>query len=59
MLTTTWTLEIYNSAFTKFDSGYGTAMAILFAVQIFITLKIINVSIGKLNRKIWMLRGNI
>lgn len=49
--TTTWTLEIYNRAFTKFDSGYGTAMAIMFAIQIFITLKIINVSIGKLNRK--------
>lgn len=49
--TTTWTLEIYYRAFTRFDSGYGTAMAILFAIQIFITVKIINTVMEKLNHR--------
>lgn len=49
--TTTWTLEIYYRAFTRFDSGYGTAMAILFALQIFVTIKVINIVMGKLNEK--------
>ena len=42
MTTTTWQLEIYNTSFTRFQSGYGAAMAIASAVQIFITLRIIN-----------------
>lgn len=49
--TTTWTLEIYYRAFTRFDSGYGTAMAILFAIQIFVTVRIINTVMRKLNQK--------
>lgn len=49
--TTTWTLEIYYRAFTRFDSGYGTAMAILFAIQIFVTIRIINTVMRKLNQK--------
>lgn len=49
--TTTWTLEIYYRAFTRFDSGYGTAMAILFALQIFITVRIINTVMEKLNHR--------
>lgn len=49
--TTTWTLEIYYRAFTRFDSGYGTAMAILFAIQIFITVRIINTVMEKLNQR--------
>lgn len=49
--TTTWTLEVYIRAFTKFDSGYGSAMAIIFALQIFIILRLINTGMGKLNAK--------
>ena len=49
--TTTWTLEIYNRAFTKLDSGYGSAMAIIFALQIFIILRLINTGMGKLHEK--------
>lgn len=49
--TTSWQLEIYNTSFTKFQSGYGAAMAIANAVQIFITLRIINFFTDKLNNK--------
>ncbi len=49
--TTTWTLELYIRAFTKFDSGYGAAMAIVFAIQIFIILRLINAGMGKLHSK--------
>lgn len=49
--TTSWQLEIYNTSFTRFQSGYGAAMAIANAVQIFITLRIINFFTDKLNRK--------
>jgi len=49
--TTSWQLEIYNTSFTRFQSGYGAAMAIANAVQIFVTLRIINFFTDKLNRK--------
>lgn len=49
--TTSWQLEIYNTSFTRFQSGYGAAMAIANAVQIFITLRVINFFTDKLNRK--------
>ncbi|MCH4031225.1 MAG: sugar ABC transporter permease [Lachnospiraceae bacterium] len=49
--TTTWTLEIYYSAFTKFQSGYGTAMAIVYAVEIFVILKLIDWIMGKLIKR--------
>ncbi len=49
--TTTWQLEIYNAAFVRFQSGYGAAVAISNAVQIFITLRIINYLTDKLNTK--------
>ena len=51
MSTTTWQLEIYNTSFTRFQSGYGAAMAIASAVQIFITLRIINGVTDRLNRR--------
>ncbi len=51
MTTTTWQLEIYNTSFTRFQSGYGAAMAIASAVQIFITLKLINGVTDRLNRR--------
>ena len=49
--TSSWQLEIYNTSFTRFQSGYGAAMAIASAVQIFITLRIINFITDRLNRK--------
>ena len=51
MTTTTWQLEMYNTSFTRFQSGYGAAMAIASAVQIFITLRIINAVTDRLNRR--------
>ena len=51
MTQTTWQLEIYNTSFTRFQSGYGAAMAIASAVQIFITLRIINAVTDRLNRR--------
>lgn len=51
LATTTWQLEIYNTSFTRFDSGYGAAMAIANAIQIFVTLRIINVITNKLNER--------
>lgn len=38
-------------AFTRFQSGYGAAMAIASAVQIFVTLRIINMVTDRFNRK--------
>lgn len=49
--TTSWQLEIYNTSFTRFQSGYGAAMAIASAVQIFVTLRIINFATDKLNKR--------
>ena len=49
--TTSWQLEIYNTSFTRFQSGYGAAMAIVSAVQIFITLRIVNFVADKLNER--------
>ena len=51
LATTTWQLEIYNSAFTQFKSGYAAAMAILNALQIFVTLRIINFLMDRLNHR--------
>lgn len=51
LATTTWQLEIYNTSFTRFDSGYGAAMAIANALQIFATLRIINGAANRLNKK--------
>jgi multiple sugar transport system permease protein len=51
LATTTWQLEIYNTSFTNFQSGYGAAIAIASAVQIFITIKIVAFTMGKLNNK--------
>lgn len=51
LATTTWQLEIYNTSFVRFSSGYGAAMAIASAVQIFITIRIISFLMNKLNHK--------
>lgn len=49
--TTTWQLEIYNASFVSFRSGYGAAMAIANAVQIFVVIQLITWVMNKLNRK--------
>ena len=49
--TTTWQLEIYNTSFTNFQSGYGAAIAITSAVNIFITIKIVTFAMAKINKK--------
>ncbi|OSA93131.1 UNVERIFIED_ORG: sugar ABC transporter permease [Clostridium botulinum] len=54
LATTTWQLEIYNTSFTNFQSGYGAAIAIVSAVHIFITIKIITFTMGKVNKKYGM-----
>lgn len=49
--TTTWFLEIYNTSFTKFQTGYGAAIAIASAVLIFITIRLTTFATDKLNKK--------
>ncbi|SHK54406.1 multiple sugar transport system permease protein [Anaerocolumna jejuensis DSM 15929] len=51
LATTTWQLEIYNASFTRFRAGYGAAMAIANAVQIFIVIQLITWLLNKLNKK--------
>jgi multiple sugar transport system permease protein len=51
MATTTWQLEIYNTSFVRFRSGYGAAMAIANAVQIFVVIQLISWVMNKLNKK--------
>ena len=51
LATTTWQLEIYNASFTRYQSGYAAAMAILNAIQIFITLRVINVIMDRFNKR--------
>ena len=50
LATTTWQLEIYNASFTRYQSGYAAAMAIVNADQIFVTLRVINV-VDRFNKK--------
>jgi len=47
--TTTWYLELYNMSFVRFESGQGAAIAILNAVQIFITLRLLTYVMDKLD----------
>lgn len=51
LATTTWQLEIYNSAFTQFKSGYAAAMAIMNAIQIFVVLRIIQYITNRFNKR--------
>ncbi|GAA0083649.1 carbohydrate ABC transporter permease [Clostridium sp. MB05] len=51
LATTTWQLEIYNTSFTNFQSGYGAAIAIASAVHVFVTIKIITFIMEKFNKK--------
>ena len=54
LATTTWQLEIYNTSFTNFQSGYGAAIAIANAVHIFVSIKIITLIMEKINKKYGM-----
>lgn len=49
--TTSWQLEIYSTSFTRFQSGYGASMAIANALQIFLTLRVIQFFTDRLNKK--------
>jgi len=49
--TTSWQLEIFNTSFIKFQSGYGAAMAIACAIQIYVSIRIISFFMNKLNKK--------
>ena len=49
--TTSWQLEIYNTSFVGFNTGYGTAMAIANAVQIFVTIRLITWLMNKVTKK--------
>lgn len=51
MATTTWQLEIYNASFTRYQSGYAAAMAIVNAIQIFVTLRVFNMIMDRFNKK--------
>lgn len=54
LATTSWQLEIYNTSFTNFQSGYGAAIAIASAVHVFVTIKIITFIMDKFNKKYGM-----
>lgn len=51
MSTTTWQLEIYNTSFVSLQAGYGAAMALVNAVQIFITIQLITWVMNLINKK--------
>lgn len=51
MSTTTWQMEIYHASFVNFNTGYGAAMAIVNAIQIFITLQLVTFFMNRINRK--------
>lgn len=51
LATTTWQLEIYNASFVRFRSGYGAAMAIANAIQIFVVIQLVTKFMNKLNEK--------
>lgn len=49
--TTTWQMEIYHASFVNFNTGYGAAMAIVNAIQIFLTLQLVTFLMNKINKK--------
>lgn len=51
MTTTTWQLEIYKTSFVSLNAGYGAAMAIVNAIQIFVTIQIITIIMNRVNKK--------
>ena len=51
MSTTTWQLEIYKTSFVSFQAGYGAAMDIVNAIQIFVTIQIITWIMNRINKR--------
>lgn len=49
--TTSWLLEIYRTSFVNFEAGYGAAMAIGNAVQIFVVVQLVTWLMERLNRR--------
>lgn len=47
--TTTWYLELFNTSFVRFRSGLGASIAILNAIQIFITIRLFAYLMDKLD----------
>jgi multiple sugar transport system permease protein len=47
LATTTWQLELYNASFVSFRSGYGAAIAMLMAANIFIVIRSITAAMDK------------
>ena len=39
--TTTWILEIYDEAFNKLNTGYGSAIAIVAAIVTFLSIGVV------------------
>ena len=48
--TTSWLLEIYRTSFVNFEAGYGAAMAIANAIQIFVVVQLVTVLMNRLNK---------
>ena len=51
MSTTTWQLEIYKTSFVSLNAGYGAAMAIANAIQIFVTIQLITILMNRINKR--------
>lgn len=51
LATNTWQLEIFNQSFTKFNSGYGSAIAIINSVVILITIALLQNLLKKWRNK--------
>lgn len=49
--TTTWQLEIYKASFVSFNAGYGAAMAIVNALQIFVTVQLITWFMNRISKR--------
>ena len=48
--TTSWLLEIYRTSFVNFEAGYGAAMAIANAIQIFVVVQLVTMLMNRLNK---------
>lgn len=51
LATTTWQLELYNASFVSFRSGYGAAIAMLMAANIFVVIRLITAAMDRHGEK--------
>jgi len=51
LATTSWQLELYNASFVSFRSGYGAAIALLMALNIFIVIRAITAIMNRATEK--------